>query len=170
MPELMIVTGILLILFSIAIPSIQGVLQSYRLSGDARGIAAQIHLARMRAASGFTKAEVNFDTTANTYQVNVWSKAASAYQAEGGAQLLSHGDVFGYGSLTTPAGGQTAIAQTTQIIFNSRGFSVDGSGNVTGNSVVYFTNNSGSYGAVAVSPAGQPTVWNYRGNAWVQQW
>jgi Tfp pilus assembly protein FimT len=167
MPELLIVVGISIIILAFAITPIRGVLQSYRLSGDARGIAAQLALARMRAASNFTKAEVNIDTTAQTYEVEVWSKSAAAYQPEGGAQPLSQGDVFGYGSLTTPAGGQSSIAQTTQIIFNSRGMCVDGAGNVTANDAIYFTNKSGTYFAVTVSVAGRPSVWKYIGSAWV---
>jgi prepilin-type N-terminal cleavage/methylation domain-containing protein len=169
-PELMIVVGISTIILSVALPSVTNFTKAYRLTSDLRGIAAQIHLARMRSASDFTKAEVYFDTTNSTYQVRVWSQTAGTWVAEGGAQPLSQGMAFGYGSLTTSAGGQATIAQTTQIIFNSRGFSVDGSGSPTGNSVVYFTNNSGAYGAVSVSVAGEPTAWKYSASAWVPQW
>jgi prepilin-type N-terminal cleavage/methylation domain-containing protein len=168
--ELMIVVGIILIIIAIALPRINNITESYRLTSDARGIAAQLHLARMRAASDFTRAEVNFNTTGNTYQVEVWSKAANAFVAEGGAQPLSQGDVFGYGALATPAGSQSTIAQTAQIIFNSRGFSVNSSGTVTANSVIYFMNSFGSYGAVAVSVAGEPTAWSYKNGSWVAQW
>ncbi len=167
LPELMIVVGIVLIILSMAIPAVTNIYRGYRLSGDARGIAAQLSLARMRAASNFTKAEVNFDTVAQTYQVEVWSKSAGTYQPEGGAQPLAKGDAFGYGTLTTPADGQTTIAQTNPIFFNSRGVAVDSSGNATANSAIYITNNRGSYYAVTISVAGRPSVWKYDGSAWV---
>jgi len=166
-PELMIVLGIALIVLSIALPAVETAIQSYRLLGDARGIAAQLSLARMRAASNFTKTEVFFDTVAQTYQVQVWKKSADAYLPEGGAQPLSEGDVFGYGSLTIPAGGQSSIEQTTPIFFNSRGVVTDASGNATGNSAVYIMNSQGAYCAVTASVAGQPMVWKFKNSAWV---
>ena len=167
LPELMIVLGIMTILLAMAIPSIQATIQSFRLLGDVRGIAALQAQARMRAGSSFSRAEVNFDQAASTYQVEVWCKSASAYVPEGGAHSLSQGDVYGYAPLTTPAGGQTTIGQTTQIIFNSRGQCVDGTGNVTGNDAIYITNNQGAYLAVTVSPTGRTLVWKYVGNTWV---
>jgi len=168
--ELMVAVAVTLVILIVALPTVQNFTQDYRIVSDARGIAAQLALARMRAASEFTRAEVNINTSSNTYQVEVWSKTTEAFVAEGGAQGLSQGDVFGYGALTTAAGGQSPMAQTTQIIFNSRGFPVTSTGVVTANDVVYFTNSYGSYGAVSVSVAGEPQVWRYNGSAWVQQW
>jgi Tfp pilus assembly protein FimT len=176
MPELMIVAGIMCILMAIALPRVVNLTQTYRLTADSRGIAAAIRLARTRAASRFTRTQVNFNSAHNTYRVEVWNKATKAYASEGGSKglatsavhSLKPSDVFGYGELTTPAGAQTAIAQTTQISFNSHGFSVDSAGKVTGNSVVYFTNNSGGYGAVSVSVAGEPIEWRWNSNS--SQW
>lgn len=167
--ELFVVSAIV-VLIIIAIPMVQNVSQDYRIVSDARGIAAQLALARMRAAAEFTRAEVNFDTSNNTYQVEVWNKSTGAFVAEGGAQYLSQGDVFGYGTLTAAAAGQSPMAQTTQITFNSRGFPVTSTGALTSNDVIYFYNSYGSYGAVSVSIAGEPEVWRYNGSAWVQQW
>jgi prepilin-type N-terminal cleavage/methylation domain-containing protein len=166
-PELMIVVGILLIVLSMALPTVQTAIQGYRLMGDARGIAAQLSLARMLAASNFTRSAVYFDTTAQTFQVEVWSKSGGILQPVGGAQPLSQGDLFGYGSLTIPAGGQTTISQTTPIYFNSRGVAVDNSGNSKGDSAIYITNKQGAYCAISVSVAGQPSVWKFKGSAWV---
>jgi Tfp pilus assembly protein FimT len=168
MPELLIVLGIVLILLSIALPLVQNSIQSYRLMGDVRGIEGQLNQARVRAESNFTKTEVFFDTTGQSYQVQIWMKSSGLYEPDGGAQPLSQGNAFGYGTLTTPAGGQSGIAQTTPMFFNSRGVVTDAAGNPTGNSAIYITNNQGNYCAVAVSLTGTPSAWKWNGSAWVR--
>jgi len=167
MPELMVVAGVLMVLLSVALPAAQNIIRGYRLTADARSITGQLSLARIRGASGFTRTQFGLDTTANTYQMAVWNKTFGSYQAEGGVQNLSAGDQFGYGTLAAPAGGQTTIAQTPQIIFNSRGFSVDGAGNPIGTAAIYITDGQGSYCAITVSLAAQVQVWKYSGTAWV---
>jgi prepilin-type N-terminal cleavage/methylation domain-containing protein len=164
--ELMIVVGILLVLMTICLPYVNGFLQDFRTVNDARSIAAQLALARMRAASNSSKARLNFNITANTYQLEVWKSSSNAYQPEGGVANLSQGVTFGFGTITTPAGGQSSIAQTPQIIFNSRGLSVDSSGNVIGTAAIYIGNGHGLYCAVAASLGGQPTAWEYTGTGW----
>jgi Tfp pilus assembly protein FimT len=168
MLELLVVVGILMTVSAIAIPSMRKTLQNYRVLGDARGIAAQLALARMRAASDFTTARLNFNLTANTYQLEVWSKTAGAYQAESGATSLSQGITFGFGSLTAPAGSQSTIAQPSpsQITFNSRGFSLNGSGTPIATAAIYMRNTRGVVCAVSVGLAGQATAWEYDGSAW----
>jgi hypothetical protein len=136
------------------------------MANDIRSISAQIFLARMRAASAGARSRLNFSTTANTYQIEVLS--GGTWTIYGGTINLSSGDTFGYGSITTPAGQQSSIAQTTPIYFNSRGIATDSTGIATANSAIYFTNIRGQYAAVAVSIAGQPTSYTYSGSAWVQ--
>ena len=171
--ELLVVVSIIVVISAIAIPSIITVTQNYRIAGDTREVAAQLNLARMRAASLGTKTRVNFDLVANTHQVEVWSKSASAYQVENGVQPLSQGVVFGYGTISTPAGQQSTIAQgypaevgCTCIYFNSRGIATDASGSATANSAVYLKNSKG-FSAIAVSLAGPPTSYKFNGTAWV---
>jgi hypothetical protein len=127
-------------------------------------------LARMSAASDFTTARLNFNLTANTYQLEIWSKTAGAYQVEGGVRSLSQNVTFGFGTVTTPVGGQATIAQPSpsQITFNSRGYSVDGSGNPIGTAVIYLQNTRGVVWAVTTSLAGQATARVYNGAAWKQ--
>jgi len=164
--ELVIAVFIIITIAGIAIPKVVTVTQNVRMANDIRSISAQIFLARMRAASAGAKSRLNFNTAANTYQIEVWN--GTAWAIYGGATNLSTGDTFGYGSITTPAGQQSSIAQTTPIYFNSRGIATDSSGNATANSAIYFTNIRGQYAAVAVSIAGQPTSYTYSGSAWVQ--
>ncbi len=49
--ELLVVFFILLCVSAMAIPNLNATLQNYRAMGDARGIAAQLALARMRAGN-----------------------------------------------------------------------------------------------------------------------
>jgi Tfp pilus assembly protein FimT len=162
----MVVAAVILILLGIALPWINTVLLNYRAVGDSRSIASQLGLARMRAASDFTEARLNFNLTANTYQLEVWSKANSAYQVEGAVQALSPDVSFGFGSITTPAGSQGTITQTTLITFNSRGISVDSSGNPTANGAIYVTNGNGLFFAATASLTGQTRAWQWNGTAW----
>lgn len=173
MVELMVVVLIFGIILSIAVPSVTTITKSYRITGDTQGIAAQLNLARMRAAALGTRTRVNFNLAANTYQIEVWNKIALAYQLQGGVRNLSQGDTFGFGAIVTPAGQQTPIAQgypgevgCSCIYFNSRGMSIDTNGNATANSAIYLTNNQG-FAAVSVSLAGQPTEYKFTGAAWV---
>ena len=165
--ELVIAVFIIIVIAGIAIPKVQTVTQNVRMANDIRSISAQVFLARMRAASAGAKSRLNFNTAANTYQIEVWNSSTSTWTIYGGTINLETGDSFGYGSITTPAGQQSSIAQTTPIYFNSRGMATDSSGNATANSAIYFTNIRGQYAAIAVSIAGQPTSYTYKGSAWV---
>jgi len=163
--EVVVVAAISLILFAIAIPTLLSALDNFRLTADTRDISAQLALARMRAASNGSNVRLNINLTARTYQIELWN--GNAYQLEGGVNNLSEGSTFGYGSITTPAGSQSTIAQTTPIYFNSRGIVTDSSGNPTSNSAIYITNPQGFYTAIALNIAGQPTAYRYTGSAWV---
>ena len=164
--ELVIAVFIIIVIAAIAIPKVVTVTQNVRMANDIRSISAQIFLARMRAASAGARSRLNFNTAANTYQIEVLNNGT--WTIYGGTINLETGDTFGYGSITTPAGQQSSIAQTTPIYFNSRGMATDSSGTATANSAIYFTNIRGQHAAVAVSIAGQPTSYTYSGSAWVQ--
>jgi prepilin-type N-terminal cleavage/methylation domain-containing protein len=169
--ELSTALAVLLILSAIVIPTAATMLREYRATGDVRRVVAQAALARMRAAANFTTARLNFDLAANTYQVEIWDKAANgglgAYRAEGAVQTLSEGIGFGYKTVTLPAGGQTTIAQPSpsQITFNSRGHSVDDGGTAIGTAVIYL-NDAHNVWAISVSLAGQVTAAVYDGSIW----
>ena len=171
--EIAIVVTVLAIIASIAIPPAVNLLRSFRASADARNIAAQLALAKMRAANAFTQTRLNCDPTANSCQLEVCtSKGASAcntFSAEGGPVLLSQGSSFSFGSITTAAGSQTSIQNTNQIIFNSRSMPVDNTGAPTGNYALYLANQNGDYYAISVYATGRVAVWHYSNNAWVAQ-
>ena len=161
-PELLVALVLLMITVAAALPNFAAALQNYRLMNDARSIAGQVALARVRAAADFTQAQVNFNIANGTYQLQRWNKATNAFDiAEGGTQNLSTGVTFSFGSIGTPAGTQTTIQQTPQIIFNSRGTPANG-----GNYAIYLASAAGQVSAVTVAPSGKTNVWRWSGSTW----
>ena len=57
-PELLVALVLLMITTAAALPNFTAALQNYRLMNDARSIAGQVALARVRAAADFTQAQV----------------------------------------------------------------------------------------------------------------
>jgi len=173
LPEVLITMMVIVVLAAIAIPSIQSMVQSYRTAESARGIASQLSLARMRAASAFKQTELNCSSATNSCQVQVCSAAANPCAAFSPAAestfFLPVGISFGYGNIATAAGTQTAIANNLQMIFNSRGIPVDTTGAPTANYAMYVTDQGGNAFAVSVYATGRVTVWKYIGNAWSAQ-
>lgn len=162
MVELLVSLAVLLITLAAALPNFATALQTYRMMGDARSIASEVALARVRAAADFTQAQVNFNLANGTYQRQLWDKATSAFDiTEGGTQNLSTGVTFSLGGVGTPAGTQTTIQQTPQIAFNSRGTPANG-----GNYAIYLTSAAGQVSAVTVSPSGKTNLWRWNGSAW----
>lgn len=167
--ELIVVLLVTLILAAIAIPNLQSMMAAYRMTTAVRSVSSQIALARMRGASDFTRAQVNFNTAANTYQVEVWNKGSSAFVVEGGTFNLPTRVTFGYGGITAPAGSQTSIAQTIPIAFNSRGIPIDSLGNPISTAAIYLGDAAGNrYFAVSVTLSGQIQTWQYLGGGWVK--
>jgi Tfp pilus assembly protein FimT len=171
--ELAIVVTIIMLILSLALPSVISSMRAFRASADARGIAAQLALTKMRAANRFTQARLNCDTTTNSCRVETCtSKSTSTcntFTAEGETINLSPGSSFSFGTITTPAGSQTSIQNSTQVLFNSRSVPVDSTGAVTGNYAVYVTNQSGNQYAVTVYASGRVAVWRYGSEAWNAQ-
>ena len=167
--ELTIVLSLMLIVGVMSIPSLRRTLEVYRGSSASRGIAGQLALSRMRAASDFTRTKLSIDTTNNTYVRSVFNKTSGTYDTEGGTQYLDQRVSFGFGSITAAAGGQTSIAQTTDIYFNSRGIPIDSGGTPIGTDVIYLNNNAGTYYAVSVNMTGQIRNLKYSASTWVDE-
>jgi Tfp pilus assembly protein FimT len=164
-----VVCTLLLIVSAFVTLSLGSALQAYRAGADARMIASQITQARMRASSLFTRVRVKTDTVNRTYQIEVMTdKTIGTYQAEGGQGFLSQGVTFGYGGVSTPAGEQTAIAQSTEITFNSRGVPIKADASPTPENALYLTNGNGLVYAVTVSMSGHVITWQYLSSAWVR--
>jgi prepilin-type N-terminal cleavage/methylation domain-containing protein len=168
--ELLVVVSIIMVLSAIALPRVNGVVQSYRVGVDARAIASQLTLARVRAGSYNNNARINFNSCSSTsYQLEIYNTGTSSYQLDTntGVAHLSTGVTFGYGSISTPAGSQSTITNSPcYVIFNSRGIPVDSSGNPTANYTIYVINNQNLCYAVTVLLSGRIQVWEYSGSAW----
>jgi len=176
--ELMFVIVISLIVAGMAIPTFLTIERNLRTSGDARDINGEIVLAKMRAASDYTKARVYADLSARTFRVEVWSKpvppaTTGSWGIEGGTQFLAQGVTFGFGGLgSPPAGTQAAIGQapacldnagaaianTACVVFNSRGIPVDSTGAPAANGALYITDGRSVY-VVTVSATGLTQPW-----------
>lgn len=125
--ELMLVVTGIVIITATAIPTVTGLTRSFRIAGDTREIAAQLNVARIRAAANFTHARVYVDLTRNSFQLQNWNKAGGCWVADsdptntcltytssapsGTVINLSQGDTFGFGSIATgPTGVSPAQA------------------------------------------------------------
>lgn len=169
LPELIVNLAIISVLTATTVPAVSKTIQTFKITGAARSIASQLTLSRMRAASSFTQGEVSFNTSNGSFQIKLFNKTTNAFAPDStGMQYLIPGITFGYGSITTPAGTQTSIAQSTQIIFNSRGIPVDNTGAPTGAYAIYLKNQVGQYYAVTVSVNSAIYIWRYNGSGWNQ--
>jgi len=184
--ELLIGLVVILILAAFAIPNTVAALRAYRLSGSAHAVAHQLSLARLRAQTEFTNAQLVIDPVANSYSLQLCTTptntlgaadgkadnctSAGDYNNEG-TQFLASGISFGFGPAGSAAGGQSPMQQTIQTRFNSRGVPIllDGSGNTNPNDVIYLTDGQANTFAISVTVGGHARVWRYDGSGWCQQ-
>ena len=167
--------AIVLVIFALitvfAIPQMTATMRSYRALSDARSLASQLALAKMRAADGFTQSRLNCDLTGRSCQPEVCTNkgisTCNAFTSDGGSFRLSPDINFGFANITDPAGSQTSIQNTPQIQFNSRGIPVDSTAAPTANYALYLTNGAGDVYAVTLYASGRIAVWRYGGDgAW----
>jgi Tfp pilus assembly protein FimT len=174
--EIMIVVALIGILSTMAAPLFNGAIQSYRLSGDARNVSNATAVAKMRAASTFSRVRLYVDLSARTHRLQSFNKtsAVCCWITQGGTTSLSSGVVFGYGVVTQPPPntqgtiGQSElckddtganISNTACIMFNSRGVPVDGTGfSPIGTDAVYVTDGTAIYG-VTIAATGMLRMW-----------
>ena len=184
--ELLVVLAIFGVVAALALPSTSVTVADLRLRGDARGVHQSIGLAKMRAAARFTRVRLYVDRSTDSYHLQYWDKAAGDWANEVDPTVdLQEGVDFGFGGLTAaPPNTQTAIAMspacktktgtdianTSCVVFNSRGIPIDGSGNITGESGLYVTDGVGTYG-VTLSATPLVRLWWTRADEaqWVQR-
>ena len=175
--EIVVVVGIIGVLGAIAAPMFNNAIRSFRLSGDARSLSNAAAVAKMRAASDFSRVRLYVDLTARTHRMQVFDKtsATCCWVTQGGVVSLSSGVSFGHGAvLTPPADTQDLIGQaplcttdadppvnipnTACIMFNSRGTPIDNSFAPFGNDALYVTDGTAVYG-VTVASTGLLRLW-----------
>jgi prepilin-type N-terminal cleavage/methylation domain-containing protein len=172
--EIVIVVGVIGVISAIAVPMFGNAIAGFKLSGDARSVSNAAAVAKMRAASDFSRVRLYVDLSAQTHQVQRWTKASNVccWVTEGGVTSLSSGVSFNFSPVTVPPPstqatiGQAAactddsgatIANTACIMFNSRGVPIDSSFAPTGDAL-YLTDGSAVYG-VTVAATGMLRMW-----------
>ena len=173
--EVCIATGMILVVAGISLPILQRTMQSYRISGNAKGVAHLLMLAKIRAASNFTIEAVVWDSTnSNTFSTQYFKKNLSAgpyqgqLQADSSIQPLTLSNGISHGqppSLSSTVGADNS----SSILFNSRGLPIDNSFNPITASQAFYFNNGTDYYAVSVSVSGTVQTWKYVDSAWVVQ-
>ena len=183
--ELLIVLAIAGCIAAISIPASTGMVDEFRLSGDAHGVSNSLALARMGAAANFTRARLYVARAANTYRIERWNKVTSTWDAVSGTQPLGNLVTFSSGAITVPppnsqlavaqtvpclTPGGTTIANTSCVIFNSRGVPIDSTGAPTVAAVIYLNGPTAVF-AVVVSSTSQLAMWRISpaGTTWTQK-
>jgi prepilin-type N-terminal cleavage/methylation domain-containing protein len=171
--ETMIVLGLIGVISAIAVPMFANAIAGFRLSGDARSLSNAAAVAKMRAASDFTRVRLFVDLTGRTHHIETWDKTASHWTPEGGTTTLSTGVSFSYGVVATAppstqatigqaasctADDGTVIAGTACIMFNSRGVAIDSTLAPTGADALYVTDGMAVYG-ITVASTGMLRLW-----------
>ncbi len=177
--EVLFVVSASLVLSVTSVPKTLSVMKNLRSQSDARTISGDVSLAKMRAASDFTRVRLHADLSGNFYQVDVWNKTSSQWVTEQASVKTLPSVTMGYGTLTTPPSGTqstigqatacldnsgTAIANSACIIFNSRGIAVDTSGSPTSTGAIYVTDGVSVYG-ITVSSMGTIQTWKTASSA-----
>ena len=172
--EILLVVALGAVLSAIAIPTASNALGGLRLTGDARGVSAAVAMAKMRAASDFSRARLYVDVSTSRHHLETYQKTGTpGWVTEGGETPLSQGVSLGFGALSSPppntqaAIGQaptclsnsgTAIANTACVVFNSRGIPIDATGAPTAAAAVYVTDGKTVFG-VTVAANGMSQLW-----------
>src|SRR5688572_5221327 len=111
--DLLVGIALVGIVTAMAIPMADSSSRGFRIRGDAQGIANMVALAKMRAASRFTRTRIRADLGGGSYRLEVWDKTAGAWTVDGGVVQLSNGVTFGFGALDAPPPNtQVAIGQS----------------------------------------------------------
>jgi prepilin-type N-terminal cleavage/methylation domain-containing protein len=176
--ETLIVVALVGVIATIAIPQLNNSIAYFRLSGDARSVSNAVALAKMRAASNFSKTRLYISTASNWHRVErADASTPPQWTVEGGVTYLSAYTSFSPGVVATPPPNSQAvignaspcrnnagadIAGTACVVFNSRGIPIapDVANNYTPTSdhAVYLTDGSAVYG-ITVAATGMIRMW-----------
>ena len=184
--DLLITVAVIGIVAGMALPMGDRMASGFRIKGDAQALEHTITLAKMRAASAFSRARVRVNLTEDTYQLEVWNKTTTNWDVQGGTVYLSRGVTFGFLELdTAPPNTQTVIDQspacpeeltgttiddTACILFNSRGVPINSAGAPVGGNAFYINDGTGVY-ATTVTATPLVRLWwsNASAPGWVRQ-
>jgi prepilin-type N-terminal cleavage/methylation domain-containing protein len=187
--ETMIVVAILGVISVIAIPMIANTLANFHLTGDSRAVSNNIALAKMRAASDFSRVRLYVDLGTKSHHIETLDKTQTPmhWTQEGGWTYLSQNVNFSFGVVTTPPPNTQAvialappctddlganIGNTACIMFNSRGIPIGVTGGPPADIyALYLTDGTAVYANV-VAATGMIRTWRaapVATPAWVTQ-
>jgi len=192
--DMLVALALIAIVIAIALPTAGTTSRGFRLKGDAQAVANIVSLAKMRAASRYSRTRVRADLGNNSFRLEVWvptnaaNKLVGSWVVDGGDIRLSQGVTFSVaGRTVAPVNTQTVLGQsptcsdtnsltankvanTACIVFNSRGIPIDDNGNPMGGNALYISDGSAVYGTTITAT---PLVRQWWGNsttgAWVKQ-
>ncbi len=175
--EILLVLAIMAVLAAMAVPMSGNAVRYLRISGDARDIANALAVAKMRAAAKFTNARLIVDVSSNSYYIQTYDKTAGSWTTETGTTTLSPYVSFGFGSVSMPpsntqtsidqagacwntASPPATIANSSCVVFNSRGIPITGgtTASPTGDYALYINDGTFVYG-VTVAATGFIRTW-----------
>jgi prepilin-type N-terminal cleavage/methylation domain-containing protein len=186
--DLLAVVALIGIISATALPMTASSMAAFRIRNDAQAVRNLVSLAKMRAASRFSRARVYVNRAANTYRLEVFDRTANAWVTEGPTTRTSTGVRFGFGAVTAPPpntqdalafapqctdNAGALVANTSCIVFNSRGVPIRMTapiGQPVGNNAFYITNGSIVYGTTVTTTPLIRFWWSPASAAnWVQQ-
>ena len=169
--ELVMVLGVAGVLLAVAVPR----MGTFRGSDDPHNLSNALSLAKLRAASNFSKARLFVDINGRAHHVEWYQRTAPiGWVALNGPTLLTNGNAFAFGPVNAPPpntqpailqapscldNAGVVIAGTACIVFNSRGIPVDGTDAPTNVDAVYVTDGT-LVGSVTVTATGLISVWS----------
>lgn len=168
--EILVAMAVLGILAAMAVPMVSAATSGTKLRAEADNLSSLVGLAKMRASARFARARVYVDRSAQTYVVQIWNATTGSWDNDGAVATLPFGVSFGFGKLADPPKDtQPAIAfaqlckvtdkdsadvaNTSCIMFNSRGIPIDPNGSPIGANAFYLTDGTGVRGiTVTMTP------------------
>src|SRR6187401_3318896 len=76
--DVLVVVAFMGIVAAMAIPMAESTSRGYRLKGDAQALVNAVSLAKMRAASLYTRTRLRADLAANSFRLEVWTPTNDA--------------------------------------------------------------------------------------------
>lgn len=156
---------------ALSVPMISGAMRSWQLAADARNIANTLASAKFSSSAQTTHCRLSFNLRGNSWRLEKYNRATSAYELQGAVKELSaglanSGITFKSSSSGAPPGFPTD--SSTTITFNSRGLPIDASGVPSPANVVYLSSAQADY-AITVSLTGKVQLWKNQSSQWVAQ-
>lgn len=172
----MMAVALIGVVAGMAVPVTGSALAGQRFRADAKALANLVGLTKMRASANFTRARVHANLANNSFIVERWDKTAAAWVQDEGVVRLGTGITFGFAGLAAPPPNTQAaigmsppcrtgigvddepIAESSCIVFNSRGLPVDGAGVLFGGHALYLTD-GGTVAAATVTATPRIRRW-----------